>query len=174
MGGRQITIVAISIALVAALITSVQVPIPATGGFTHPGALAEVFVGLAFGPVVGMIAAGVGAAIADLVLGFGGFAPLSLVAHGGLGLLIGLIGWRRGGLAQIVAWIAGGIALVVVYYIGEATVYRFGAAAAAAEVPINLFQVGLGLLGLLLYRLVKAAYPPLDSLTIGPSFHETE
>ena len=47
--------------MVAALIAVIRVPIPATGGYTHPGAVAEVFIALAFGPVVGMIAAGFGA-----------------------------------------------------------------------------------------------------------------
>lgn len=174
MGGRLITTLAISIALVAALISTVPVPIPATGGFTHPGAVAEVFVSLAFGPLVGMVAAGVGAAIADLALGFGGFAPLSLIAHGSLGLLVGLLGWRKGLASKVAGWIAGGLALVAVYYIGEATVYGYGPVAAAAEVPINLLQVGLGLLGLLLHRLVKAAYPPLDMLTTDPVFEEVD
>ena len=74
----------------------VPIPIPATGGFTHPGAVAEMFVAMAFGPIVGMVAAGIGAAIADLGLGYGSFAPLTLIAHGALGYLAGWLGWKKG------------------------------------------------------------------------------
>lgn len=174
MTGRTIALMALSIALVAAVVGSVPVPIPVTGGFTHPGAVAEVFVALAFGPVVGLVASGVGAAIADLALGYGAFAPLTLVAHGVLGFLVGLVGWRRGVAANLAGWGLGGLGLVVIYYLGEATLYGFGPTAALAEVPINLFQVGLGVMGLVLYRLVRAAYPPLDSLAADPVFERVE
>lgn len=172
MNVRSLTVTAVCIAIVAVLVASVPVPIPATGGFTHPGAVAEIFVALAFGPVVGMVAAGVGAAIADLVLGFGSFAPLTLIAHGSLGALAGYIGWKKGWTGQIVGWLVGGLALVAVYFVGEATVYGFGMAGATAELPINIFQVGLGLLGLLLLRLVKQAYPQIEQLAAAPSFRE--
>ena len=86
MNVQRITLLAVCIAIVFVLVFSVRVPIPATGGYTHPGAVAEIFVAMAFGPVVGGIAAGVGAAIADLALGYGSFAPLTLIAHGSLEL----------------------------------------------------------------------------------------
>lgn len=172
MNVRTLTVTAVCIAFVAVLVASVPVPIPATGGFTHPGAVAEIFVALAFGPIVGMVAAGVGAAIADLVLGYGSFAPLTLIAHGALGFLAGTLGWKKGWGGMITGWVVGGLALVVVYFLGEATIYGFGVAGAMAEVPINLFQVGLGLLGLLLLKLVKQAYPQIDQLAAAPSFRE--
>ncbi len=172
MNVRGLTVTAVCIAMVAVLVASVPVPIPATGGFTHPGAVAEIFVALAFGPIVGMVAAGVGAAIADLVLGFGSFAPLTLIAHGALGLLAGYIGWKKGWSGQIAGWVVGGLALVAVYFIGEATVYGFGMAGATAELPINIFQVALGVLGLLLLRLVKQAYPQIEQLAAEPTFRE--
>jgi uncharacterized membrane protein len=66
MKARQIAILAVSVAMVAALIIVVPIPIPVTGGFTHPGAIAEVFISLAFGAIMGMIAAGLGAGTADV------------------------------------------------------------------------------------------------------------
>lgn len=172
MNVQRIALTAVCIAIVAVLVSSVPVPIAATGGFTHPGAIAEVFISLAFGPIVGAIAAGVGAAIADLALGYGSFAPLTLVAHGALGYLVGYLGWKKGINNMVIAWIVGGLALVAIYFLGGATLYGFGFAGAAAEIPFNLFQVGLGILGLLLYQLVKRAYPQLDQLGGKPSFVE--
>jgi energy-coupling factor transport system substrate-specific component len=156
------------------MIRLIQVPIQATGGYTQPGAVAEIFVALAFGPVLGAVAAAVGAALADLTSGFGSFAPLTFVAHGALGLLAGWLGWGRGWPGAIAGWVAGGLALVAIYFLGEATLYGFGMAGAVAEAPINLFQVALGFVGLLLYQAVKRAYPQLMLLGRRPTFKEEE
>jgi energy-coupling factor transport system substrate-specific component len=129
-------------------------------------------VAIAFGPVVGAIAAGVGAALADLTSGFGSFAPLTLAAHGALGLCVGWLASRKTIVSMVIAWIVGGLALVGVYFAGEATVYGFGVAGATAELPVNLFQVGLGVLGILLYLAVRRAYPQIDRLGQPGSFKE--
>jgi uncharacterized membrane protein len=172
MSAKTIAVTAVSIAIVAVLVAVVPVPIAATGGYTHPGAVAEIFISMAFGPIVGMVAAGVGAAISDLVLGFGSFAPLTLIAHGALGFLAGWLGWKKGWSGMLIGWVVGGLALVAVYFVGEATVYGFGVAGAGAEVPINLFQVGLGILGVLLFQLVKRAYPQIEQLAGDGTFKE--
>ncbi|MDD9982247.1 MAG: ECF transporter S component [Gammaproteobacteria bacterium] len=251
MNARRIALTAVSIAIVTVLVASVPVPIPATGGFTHPGAVAEIFVAVAFGPIVGMVAAGVGAALADLILGYGSWAPLTLIAHGSLGLLAGWLGQKMVGRLEIVrwymyvvglaafaiavsamlhaageaatsdaqfigeenyllfggvillvsvvalgfggileksvsvedrppvesrvggmfaGWIVGGLALVALYFIGQATVYGLGVAGAVVELPINLFQVSLGVLGVGLYFLVRAVYPQIDQLAGDKGF----
>jgi len=172
MSAKTIAVTAVCIAIVAVLVASVPVPIAATGGFTHPGAIAEIFVAMAFGPIVGLIAAGVGAAIADLVLGYGSFAPLTLIAHGSLGFLAGWLGWKKGYSGMAIGWVVGGLALVAVYFIGEATVYGFGLAGAVAEIWINLFQVALGALGIILFVLVKRAYPQVEQLAEDVTFTE--
>lgn len=172
MKAQTIAVAAVCIAIVAVLVAIVPVPIPATGGFTHPGAVAEMFVAMAFGPLIGVVAAGVGAAIADLALGYGSFAPLTLIAHGAFGLLAGWLGWKKGWSGMLIGWVVGGLALVAVYFLGEATVYGFGAAGAGSEVPINLFQIGLGVLGILLFQLVKRAYPQIEQLAGGVTFRE--
>jgi hypothetical protein len=41
-------------------------------------------------------------------------------------------------------------------------------------VPINLLQVALGVFGLLLYQLVKRAYPQLDVLMADVTFEEQD
>ncbi len=172
MNARTIAVAAVSIAIVTVLVAFAPVPIPATGGFTHPGAIAEMFVAVAFGPIIGMVAAGIGAAIADLVLGYGSFAPMTLIAHGSLGFLVGWFGWKKGRNGMLIGWVAGGLALVAVYFVGGATVYGFGVAGAGAEVPINLFQVALGILGIGLFYLVKRAYPQIEQLAGDITFTE--
>ena len=172
MNARKLVITAISIALVTVAVSYIKVPIPATGGYWHLGVAVETFLSIAFGPLVGAIAAGVGAALADLIGGYGSFAPLTLVAHGLTGLVIGLFGWKKGVPGMILGWILGGLVQVGIYFLGEATVYGMGFAVAAAEVPINFSQVGLGVLGVFLFFFVKRAYPQIEELAEEKTFLE--
>jgi uncharacterized membrane protein len=114
----------------------------------------------------------VGAAIADLIAGYGQFAPLTLIAHGSTGLLVGLLAWRKGWPGMILGWVIGGLAQVAVYFVGEATVYGMGVAGATAELFGNLVQVGLGFLGLILFRIVRQTYPQIEQLASAASFEE--
>ncbi|MDX1600041.1 MAG: ECF transporter S component [Anaerolineales bacterium] len=172
MSARSTAVAAVSIALVALFVMIVRIPVPATGGFWHMGVVAETFIAVAFGPLIGAVASGVGAALADTLSGYTSFAPLTLIAHGSTGLIVGWLGWRRGWTGMLLGWLFGGLAQVTVYFVGEATVYGFGAAGALAELPGNLVQVGLGLLGLLLFRQVRAAYPQIEHLASGQPVEE--
>jgi uncharacterized membrane protein len=169
---RTAAVAAVSIAIVVVLVYIVRIPVPATGGYWHTGAIAEIFVAVAFGPVIGGIAAGVGAALADLIAGYASFAPLTLVAHGATGVLAGWIGWRKGFGWMLVGWAVGGLAQVAIYFGGEATLYGYGAAGASAELVGNLVQVGLGIFGVLLYRQVERSYPQISQLASPAPFQE--
>lgn len=172
LSARTVSVLAVSIALVTVTVSVIKIPVAATGGYWHTGVIAEAFLAAAFGPWIGGASAGIGAAIADLIGGFGAFAPLTLLAHGSTGLLIGLLGWRKGWGGMLLGWIVGGLAQVALYFVGEATVYGAKVAGAAAEVPLNLIQVGLGFFGLLLFTLVRQAYPQIEQLASGVSFEE--
>jgi uncharacterized membrane protein len=169
---RTATITAVSIAIVVLLVYIVRIPVPATGGFWHTGAIGEIFVAVAFGPVVGAIAAGVGAALADLLAGYASFAPLTLFAHGATGLLAGWIGWRKGWPWMLLGWVVGGLAQVAIYFIGEATLYGFGVAGAGVELVGNFVQVGLGIFGVLLFLQVQRAYPQISQLSAPAPFED--
>jgi uncharacterized membrane protein len=174
MRARAVAITAVSIAIVALFVTIIRIPVPATGGFWHLGVLAETFIAVAFGPFLGMVASGVGAALADVISGFSSFAPLTLLAHGSTGLIVGWLGWHKGWNGMLSGWLLGGFAQVAIYFIGESTIYGFGAAGALAELPGNLVQVALGFFGLLLFREIRKAYPQIDRLASEPVVHEDE
>lgn len=172
MNARTVSITAVGIAIVTLFVTLIRIPVPATGGFWHLGVLAETFVAVAFGPFIGAVSAGVGAALADTLGGFATFAPLTLVAHGSTGLIVGWLGWRRGWSGMLLGWALGGLAQVAFYFVGEASVYGFGMAGAAAELPGNLVQVGLGIFGLVLFQQVRKAYPQVNQLATGRTYEE--
>lgn len=172
MSARRVSITAISIAIVTVMVRFVVIPVPATGGFWHMGVIGEAFLALAFGPIIGMVSAGVGAALADLSLGYAQFAPLTLLAHGATGLIIGLLAWKKGLVGALAGLLVGGTAQVAIYFVGEATIYGAGMAGAASEVMGNVVQVSLGFFGLVLFGVVKYAYPRIEDLAEEPTFEE--
>lgn len=159
-----IALSAVLIALTTVFTLLIKIPTPARG-YVNLSDVAITFAGLIFGPWVGMVAGGVGTALADLLAGFAPFAPLSLVAHGTEGFLIGWLGRGRrtvGGMA--VAWLAGSVAMVAVYLVGEGLFYT-GWPPALAEAPLNAFQALVGgLIGIPLVLAVRKAYPTVDRI----------
>jgi uncharacterized membrane protein len=160
----MIALTALLIALTTILTLVVQIPSPARGYFNFSD-VAITFTSLAFGPIIGMITGGVGAALADILSGFGFYAPLSLIAHGLEGLVIGLIALRSRSISRmILAWLAGSLVMVACYLVGEGLFYT-GWPAALAEMPGNLFQALVGgLVGIPLVIAIRQAYPPIDQL----------
>lgn len=160
----MIALMAVLIALTTVFTLLVRVPTPAKG-YVNLSDVAIVFAGLVFGPWVGMVAGGVGTGLADLLGGYAAFAPLSLVAHGLEGLLIGWLGrGRRAVPGMILAWLVGGVAMVAGYFIGEGLFYT-GWPPAMAEMPLNAFQAVVGAaVGIPLVLAVRGAYPPVDRI----------
>lgn len=161
----RIALVAVLIALTVVLTKVVQIPIPASQGYWNLSDAATSFAGFAFGPFVGFAAGGVGTAIADLLSGpYAIWAPISLLAHGLEGAVIGFLVLRSRRLPNLIfAYAAGAIVMVVIYLLGGAVLKGFEAA--LAEVPFNALQgvVG-GVVGIPLYLAVRRAYPAIDRM----------
>src|SRR5438046_1655186 len=82
-------------AFVLVVTTVLQAPDPAV-----------IFVALAFGPRVGLLAGALGTVLADLVLGLAAYTPLDALAYGGEGLLAGAVA-LRGPTWLLPGWLAG-------------------------------------------------------------------
>ena len=161
----RIALAALLIALTTVFTLLIRVPVPVTQGYVNLSSVAITFSGLIFGPWMGLVAGGIGAALADLLGGYAQFALLSLVAHGSEGFLIGWLGRGRKSIgAMVLAWLAGSLAMVACYLIGEG-LFLTGWPAAIAEVPSNAFQALVGaIVGIPLVLAVRRAYPPIDRL----------
>lgn len=160
----MIALMSVLIALTAVFTIVLQIPIPATQGYWNLSDAAITFAALAFGPWVGAVAGGVGTALADLATGYAQYAPISLLAHGLEGFLIGWLGrGRRSVSGMIVAWAAGAAAMVLVYLLGGTVLKGFPAA--VAEVPFNVIQAVMGaVIGIPLVIAVRKAYPQIDQI----------
>jgi len=160
----SIAVAAVMIAITTVFTLAVRVPVPATNGYVNLSDVAIYFTAFAFGPWFGLVAGGVGAALADLLGGYAQFAVLTLLAHGLEGFVAGWLGRERGFIGMIIAWVAGAAVMVALYFLGEGLVLT-GWGAAAAEVPFNVFQNLVGaLVGIPLVLAVRRAYPPLTQL----------
>ncbi len=67
------------------------IAIPTSNGFFNIGEIFVYLAALIGGPITGAIAGGVGASLADVALGYGIFAPGTLIIKGIEGFLVGLI-----------------------------------------------------------------------------------
>lgn len=172
-GAMMIAIAAMMIAVTTVFTLMIRVPVPATQGYINFSDVAIYFASAAFGPWVGLVAGGLGAALADILGGYAQFAPLTFLAHGLQGLVAGALARRSVRPAVlIVAWLAGTLVMVGAYFLGEGLVLT-GWGPAIIEAPFNLLQnvVG-GLIGIPLYFAVRKAYPPVARLGRGPTWRE--
>lgn len=165
---REIALSAVMIAATAALTMLISIPFPLTRGYFNLGDAMVMLAGLLLGAQLGGIVGGVGSAIADVLLGFGYFAPMTLFIKGTEGFLTGLIGHNRKLPIKVVSCIAGAIAMLVGYFSVETPLYGIGAAIAEL-VGINILQVSIGtVVALILIELVLKAYPGIKSYTPAP------
>jgi len=78
---------------VATMIFSIYVP--ATEGFFNIGESMIFITAILFGPVAGAFAGGVGSALADILLGFGHYAPGTLIIKACEGAIVGMLRKRN-------------------------------------------------------------------------------
>ena len=87
----SLALTAIMTALVCIMTLIFQISIPQTQGFFNLGDSAVYISAILFGPIIGAFSGGVGSALADLILGYSLFAPITLVTKGTEGFVVGLI-----------------------------------------------------------------------------------
>ncbi|MBW2411609.1 MAG: ECF transporter S component [Deltaproteobacteria bacterium] len=150
---KNVKIAFIALTVVVALITLfIRIPLPSRGYFNF-GDVAVVFSGLVLGSLTqrknfwwGAGAGGIGSALADVIGGFGLFAPITLIAKGAEGGLCALASGRHH-LSRWVLIVLGGVAMVACYFIAEALMPNIGLQGAVSEIIPNLIQAGGGIAG---------------------------
>ncbi len=161
----RIAAIAIMTAVTMVFTYVVRIPIAPTRGYINLGDVAVFFTAFTFGPFTALISGGLGPAIADIVSGYSQWAPITFFAHGLQGfaaaLVVRALGQRK--FAEPLAGIIGMILMVGLYLLGG--IFMAGLGAAAVEVPMNVIQCAVGILGgFALSKAVKKAYPPVTRL----------
>lgn len=124
---KTISINALAIALVCLSTMFLQFPIPL--GYAHLGDCFILISGVFFGPVTGLLAGGIGSALADLLTGYPQWVIPTLIIKGIMGFVIGYIANRSGHSTDMfkirtaIASVLGIIIMVVGYFIGGSILY---------------------------------------------------
>ncbi len=154
----QITLMAIMAALVAVGTLLIRIP-NAMGGYFNVGDVLIFVSALAFNPLIGGFAGGVGSAISDAV-GFPIFVIPTLVIKGLEGTIAGLISNRKNGYRDVVAVVLAGIEMVSGYFLVELLVFQWGLGGASAEVLPNIGQIVVGgIVGVPLAYVIRRRLP---------------
>ncbi len=152
MKPRELSAAAIFAALTFVVTRYTAIPIPATRGIFNLGEAVIYVAALAFGPLVGLLAGGLGSSLADIAAGVGYYAPFTLVIKGIEGYIVGRL---RGptAAARLRATVIGGAWMVLGYFLSQvfffqtlrfATSMSAALAAALTELPFNIVQVTVG------------------------------
>ncbi|MFS8666284.1 MAG: ECF transporter S component, partial [Limnochordales bacterium] len=146
---QRVAYAALGAALVAVATMFVQIPMPAGQGYANVGEAAIFALAALFGPMVGLAAGGIGSALADVLTGYAVWAPFTLVIKGIEGWIAGRLAYEafraRGVTAQVLLGFAlASLWMMAGYFLaGAALAGSF--AAAAAGIPLNLFQAAAGM-----------------------------
>ena len=132
-----------------------------TGGYIHFGDLSVLMSGMLLGPVYGAIAAGLGSALADIIGGYGIYAPATLIIKASMAFAVGSLYKKLNGedrmmnqgiriiLHSVLAYsilVAGYFfTKVILVSIGYSTGTGGAFVIAASGIPANSLQVSFGI-----------------------------
>ena len=159
---KKLVYAALFTALCCVATLSIQIPIPGTVGFIHPGDAFVILAGVFLGPVVGGLAAGIGSALANLLGGHFIWMPATFIIKG---LIAFLSGWayykinKTNTFSRFVGVGIGGIFDIILVVTGYFIYGSFimGPATAAIGIPWDAIQGLSGMiLALAIYPLLRA------------------
>lgn len=153
--------VAISAVFAAATaVGTMAVSVPVGVGFLNFGEIVIYTAAFLFGGVVGGLAGGVGAAAADVLLGFAFFAPITFVVKGLEGFVVGRLAGEST-RSKAVA-VAAGAPIMIVGYVLAVAYFEGVPAAVGRELPIDVLQAVVGfVIALPLSEALKSRVPRL-------------
>jgi len=171
LDAKTVALMAILTAVTAALTLVVRIPFAPTRGYITLADVGVYFAAFSLGPVVGLVAGGVGTGLADAISGYPQWMVFSFIIHGLQGLVAGLIGARSPLPRMIIGFLVGTVVMIAGYFIAGAALYGVGAA--ASEIPGNGAQNLAGaIIGIPLVFAVRKAYPPINEIGKAKTWEE--
>ncbi len=155
---KELCLKGLMIALVTLSTMVFQIPVSATQGYIHLGDSIILLISVFFGWRYGMVAGGVGSALADILSGYAHWAPFTLIIKGVMGYIVGKCSQTNSGKAvisfrNVFASVAGVVWMVFGYFIGGG-ILKSSFTVALTSVPENMIQ-GVG--GLVIFFVVGIA-----------------
>ncbi len=139
----NLTLIGLMIAAVCMGTMVIQIPMPATNGFINIGDSMIFITSILFGPTAGMLAGGIGSSLADLLSGYGHWAPFTLIIKGAEGFVVGyLMKNSLNKTKMIFSCIIGALLMIFGYYVAGG-ILEGSFIVSLESVPGNIFQ-GIG------------------------------
>ncbi|MBE6082333.1 MAG: ECF transporter S component [Tissierellaceae bacterium] len=148
-----ITRYAVMLAITVVMTMIIHIPILGTKGYLNLGDMVVFLAAVMFGKKGGFVVGGLGSALADILLGYSYYAPITFVVKGLEGFFCAaLLETKTGKKLPFLPMIIGGVWMALGYYIAE--IFMYGAKAALISMPANLIQ---GVVGAVLAIALKTA-----------------
>ena len=145
MKTKKLVISALFAALTFVATMLIQIKLTANG-FVNIGDCMVVTCGIFLGPVYGVIAAGIGSMLADIISGYFIYAPITLIIKALMAFLTAIIFRRFSKFNDIVVVgicsLVAELIMIFGYFLYEIPLY--GISSAVAGMPGNLLQAGFG------------------------------
>lgn len=153
MNTKAMTRLGVLIALTTVMTMVIHIPTIGTNGYLNLGDMVVFLSAMMLGRKGGFIVGGFGSALADLLLGYTHYVPITFIVKGLEGYITGIIlDTKLGKSKPIIATSIGGLWMALGYYLAE--IFMYGPKAALASVPGNIMQ---GLFGAVSAVLLFAA-----------------
>ncbi len=147
---RTLIYYALLIALTT-IMTLISWPVPATNGYINLGDMVVFVAALMLGKTGGFVVGSIGSSLADILLGYTHYAPITFVVKGLEGLLTGFLVEKN--VKPAIATTIGGIFMACGYLVAE--LYLYGKAA-FVSFPGNIGQGLVGsIIAILVYKRIK-------------------
>lgn len=152
---KKLSIYAVLISLTTLATMIITIPIPATKGYINIGDLLVMVSALLIGRKGGFVVGGLGSAMADVLLGYGHYAPITLVVKGIEGWLTGYLYEKSKTKSTRMPVIVSGLWMATGYFIAEIFLYGKGA---IVSLPGNIVQ------GLACAALATVVFPMIERI----------
>lgn len=146
---KKMCLMAAMVAMVMVAVMCLQIPIPAVGGYVHPGDGIIFITVIILGTKYGIAAGALGACIADIITGYALWGPFSFVIKAVMALVCGKIAEKDSSSKYIspikIIGIAAGICVSVTGYYLVGAMFVGSFQAALPSIPSDFIQGGIGM-----------------------------
>ncbi len=160
----------VSAMLAALACVATLINVPSVDGYKNLGDCIVLLSGCLLGPLYGALAAGIGSALSDIILGYAYYAPATLVIKGVMALMCGYA-FKKTDVkikpVHILVMLIAEAVMVGGYFAYSLLIVGSEAAAAIESIPGNVLQGVVGIVGAVLLLQVFCKNKALQKLLDG-------
>lgn len=137
---KLIVLNGLMVAFVCVATMVIQIPVPMTQGYVNIGDSIIFVTSIVFGPITGMIAGGIGSALADILTGYSYWALFTLIIKGFEGYIVGIIVKNNSTLIKNILATLLGVIIMVFGYLIFGAFLQGSFIVSLSSVPSNIIQ----------------------------------